>query len=168
MAATSTRTAPGRGSRFELCLPLMAASLASAGASPAPAMDVRGHGEHVMYLDDDDVMPLMVESLLQRLGYVVHSFSEPLVALEVLRARPDAFDLVVTDFNMPGLTGLEVVRALRGIRPALPTVLTSGLVTDELQAQARELGVRQVLEKQNTLEELAVAVKRALGPARRA
>lgn len=154
---------PGRGSRFDLFLPLMPAPLAPAEPPPAPALDVRGDGERVMYLDDDDVMPLMVESLLQRLGYLVHSFSDPHVALDALRSRPEAFDLVVTDFNMPGLTGLEVVRALAEIRPGLPTVLTSGLLTEELQAKARALGVRQVLEKQNTLEDLPAAVRRALG-----
>ncbi|MEO8123596.1 MAG: ATP-binding protein [Burkholderiales bacterium] len=158
---------PGRGTRFDLTLPLVPAPPVHVAPPAPPAIDVRGGGERVMYLDDDDVMPLMVENLLQRLGYVVHSFSDPRMALDALRARPEAFDLVVTDFNMPGLTGLDVVRALAGIRPALPTVLTSGLVSDELRAQARALGVCEVLEKQNTLEELAAVVKRALAPSNR-
>ncbi len=156
---------PGRGTRFDVLLPLVHAPQAQVLAPVATSVDVRGNGERVLYLDDDDVMPLMVESLLQRLGYAVHAFTDPWMALKALRARPEAFDLVVTDFNMPGLTGLDVVRALAEIRPALPTVLTSGLVSDELRVQARALGVSEVLEKQNTLEELASAVKRALGAA---
>lgn len=151
------------GTRFDLTLSLASAPTADAEPPALPAIDVRGDGERVMYVDDDDIMPLMIESLQQRLGYIVHSFSDPQMALAALRTRPEAFDLVVTDFNMPVLTGLDVVRALAGIRPALPTVLTSGLVSDELRAQAHALGVCEVLEKQNTLEELAAALKRALG-----
>lgn len=83
-----------------------------------------------------------------------------------MRARPDHFDVVVTDFNMPTLSGLDVVRSLAGMRIELPTVLTSGLVSDELRERAVELSVSEVLEKQNSLEDLAAAVQRALASVR--
>ena len=156
---------PGEGTRFDVWLPLAPRPRAAASLTVSSSAAVRGNGERVLYLDDDEVMPLMVENLLQRHGYVVQAFSDPHIALEALRARPQDFDLVVTDFNMPGLNGLEVVRALAELCPALPAVLTSGLVSDELRHQACALGVSEVLEKQNTLEELAAAVHRALGAA---
>jgi PAS domain S-box-containing protein len=156
-------SAPGRGARFDFFLPLCEAPEGEARAPSSRAGGVVGRGERVLYLDDDDVMPLMVDRLLQRSGYVVHCFSDPAQAVAAVRARPNAFDVLVTDFNMPGLSGLDVVRAVADIRPALPTLLTSGLVSDEMRASALDLGVSEVLEKQNTLEQLATAIERALG-----
>jgi DNA-binding NarL/FixJ family response regulator len=58
--------------------------------------------------------------------------------------------LVVTDFNMPTISGLDVALALSGVRPGLPVVITSGYVTDELRASAAACGVRAVLHKEHT------------------
>ena len=63
---------------------------------------------------------------------------------------------------MPGLSGLDVARELASIRPSLPVVISSGYITDELRGQAREAGVRGLLEKQNTFEELGSMVGRIL------
>ncbi|ODV10891.1 MAG: hypothetical protein ABT20_07015 [Rubrivivax sp. SCN 70-15] len=160
--AIAVESAPGHGTRFDVYLPLQA--LASAGdsaASPLPAAAERGAGERLVYLDDDEVMAVMVERLLQRAGYRVRVFRD---ADEALRAAGagEGFDLVVTDYNMPTHSGLEVIRALRELRPGLPAILVSGSVTEELVARAREIGVGEVLEKQDTLDGLALAVRRVL------
>ena len=75
---------------------------------------------------------------------------------------PNGFDLVVTDFNMPNCSGLDVVRALARICPALPVAISSGYVSDELRSSASELGVRGVMQKEHTLEELGALVRAAL------
>ena len=80
----------------------------------------------MLYLDDDPVMGVMVEELLLRAGFRVGRFDDPRQALEALSARPQAFDLVVPDDNMPGLSGLEVARELARSRPDLPVLITSG------------------------------------------
>lgn len=72
-----------------------------------------------------------------------------------MRAQPDDFDAVVTDFNMPVLSGLQVAAELARIRPSLPVVISSGFVTDALREQADKAGVRAVMQKENTFEELA-------------
>jgi len=69
---------------------------------------------------------------------------------------------VVTDFNMPEMSGLEVSRSLADIRPDLPVLIISGYIFDELPAQARRAGVREVIRKQHVLEELVAAIARAL------
>ena len=63
---------------------------------------------------------------------------------------------------MPGFTGLDVARAIAEIRPDLPVVISSGYITEDLRAQASAAGVRSLLQKQNTLEELALLVRSAL------
>jgi len=100
--------------------------------------------------------------LLERAGYRVSVFSDPELALDALRAAPEAYDVVVTDFNMSGRNGLEVVRELAAIRPGLPVVLSSGYFDDALVAAARALGVRHLLGKENTLDHLCQRVAEAL------
>ena len=115
---------------------------------------VRGHGEHVLYIDDDEVMALMVDGLLQRLGYRSTCLLDADAAIALVARAPSEVDIVVTDFNMPNRSGLDVVRALAALRPALPVVISSGYVSDELRASATQLGVRAVMQKEHTLEEL--------------
>jgi PAS domain S-box-containing protein len=156
----------GRGSRFDLYFPLLSDTVVLATPTPAAvpaAAATTGAGRHVAYLDDDPVMLMMVEGLLQHAGYRVSTWDDPRLALSELQADPHAVDLVVTDYNMPGLSGLEVATALLALRPVLPVVISSGFVTDEMLADADRVGVRRVLQKEFTLEQLP-ALLRALLP----
>jgi signal transduction histidine kinase len=158
-------SAPGQGSTFHLRLPLLdgpalPADAAHSGNGLAGA--TQGQGQRVLYVDDDDVMALLVERLLVRAGYRVSCHLSANAALAALRADPAACDLVVTDFNMPEQSGLELGRALAALRPGLPVVLISGYIFDELPAQARRAGMREVVRKQHVMEDLLPAVARAL------
>jgi CheY-like chemotaxis protein len=117
----------------------------------------------VLYVDDDDVMCLVVERLLQRAGYRCTCCPNAQEALRVVREALEAVDIVVTDYNMPSMSGLELAEALqaRGL-PDLPVVISSGYITDELRTGAERLGVRSLLHKQNTVEELVRLVRRVL------
>ncbi len=155
----------GQGSTFHVYLPLVAEApqeatqpTATLGVMPQP----QGHGEHVLYLDDDDVMAVMVERLLSRSGYRVSCFASAVAALAAVKAEPQLFDLVVTDFNMPELSGLEVSQALAQLRADLPVIIMSGYIVDALPEQAQQLGVRAIVRKENVLEELTPAIARAL------
>ena len=120
---------------------------------------LQGAGQHVLYIDDDDVIVLMVERLLVQAGYRVTLFTDGREAVAAVLAEPLAFDLVITDYNMPGFTGMDVARAVAVIRPDLPVVISSGYISEDLQMQANAAGVRSVIQKQNTLEELARVVR---------
>jgi len=150
-------TAEGLGSTFEIYLPRVAAAPPPERPATVPPPR-RGHGERVLYVDDDEVMGVMVERLLARLGYAPTCLRDPLLAVAAVRAAPQDFDIVVTDLNMPEMSGLEVARELRELRADLPVVISSGNLPEELQAQARELGVRGLVHKQFTLEELGAVV----------
>ena len=151
------QTAPGEGSVFEIYLPRSASTRAAGRALPLASAH-HGHGENVLYIDDDDVMVVMVERLLERLGYVVTCMDDPAAAIEVVRRAPAAFDVVVTDLNMPELSGLDVARALHRIRADLPVIISSGNLPDQLQGEARHAGVRALVHKQFTLEELGAVI----------
>ncbi len=157
-------TTPGEGSTFHLYFPLSegeaVASEPCGEASPGP----RGEGQRVLYIDDDDVMVVMVQRLLQRAGFDVVSERDPAAALARVRDAEPPFDVVVTDFNMPGMSGLEVAAALRSAAPGLPVIISTGYVSDTLRDQAGAVGVRALLMKERTLEELAGLIREVLTP----
>ena len=83
--------------------------------------------------------------------------------LAAVRADPWGFDAIVTDTNMPGMSGLDVARAVLGMNPALPVAVASGYITDELQAQALAAGVREVVFKTDAVEAFCQVVARLIG-----
>lgn len=162
--AITVESSPGRGARFDVFIPALPVAVDAENEPSLPARGARdiGRGERVLYVEDDAVISLMVERMLRRAGYTVSCQGEPEKAIETLRRAPHTFDIVVTDYNMPVHSGLDVIRQVASIRPGLPTILISGYVSDELQAKAEELGVFDILEKQRALDELAPAIKKAL------
>jgi nitrogen-specific signal transduction histidine kinase/ActR/RegA family two-component response regulator len=152
----------GQGSTFHLYLPLTDHGPFVVPTAPAPLELMQGQGQHVLCVDDDPAMLIMVEGLLQRSGYRVTAIESPREALAAMRAQPNAFDVIVTDFNMPELTGIDFAHEVLRMMPAVPVVITSGYISEELRAAASRVGVRRLLEKEYTLEQLASVVHSAL------
>mgnify|MGYP003340326991 CR=1 FL=1 len=152
---------PGKGSTFTIYLPAVEAEFRTRPlreyVPPAPGSD---RSLHILYLDDDDALVFLVERLLQRRGYRVAAHSRQEAALQALRAAPAAFDLVVTDYNMPGMSGLDIAREVRMINPNLPVIVTSGFVDEELQAGADSAGVRELIFKADDVEVFCETVER--------
>jgi CheY-like chemotaxis protein len=119
-------------------------------------------GQHVLYVDDEEALVFLVTRLLKRLGYRVSAFARSAEALDAFRADPRSFDLVVTDLNMPGASGMQVAAAILAIRSDVPVVLCSGHVTDELRERAAEAGIREVLYKPHSVEDFGTAIGRLL------
>jgi CheY-like chemotaxis protein len=107
-------------------------------------------------------MVFLVKRMLSSLGYRVSGFENPLEALAVIEAQPHDFDLIVSDFNMPGASGLDIARRLAQLRPGLPVIITSGYVSEQLQEGARAVGVRHIINKPDTVDELCAIVQRVL------
>jgi DNA-binding NtrC family response regulator len=113
-----------------------------------------------MYVDDDEALVFLVQRLLRRRGYQVSGFTDPHEATAALRADPLHYDLVVTDYNMPGFCGVDLVREARRIRPDLPVALASGYVTAEIEQAAMAEGASALIHKPNDVEELCATVQR--------
>ena len=161
--AVDVQSTPGQGSVFTLYFP--AAQLADIPVEPPAAVlpvptSVQGQDQHVMYVDDDQALVFMVERLLRRRGFRVSGFSDPHAATAALRADPAAYDLVVTDYNMPGYCGVDLVREARMIRPDLPVALASGYITAEIEQSAIAEGARALIHKPNDVAELCATVQR--------
>ncbi len=164
--AITVDSEPGRGSCFHLWFAL-AAPHAVAGDVPVAALPRgAGQGQQLLYVDDDEVLTLMVQQLLQRAGYRVQVCASAQQALEIVRGGTPPVELVVSDFNMPEMSGLDLAEALRTLRPGLPVIISSGYLTQELGERAERAGVRALMKKENTLEELTALVQRVLAAPR--
>ncbi|MBV8124429.1 MAG: response regulator [Burkholderiaceae bacterium] len=155
----------GQGSTFHVHLPL---ALSAQAVTPTQAHDApveAGHGEHVIYLDDDDFVTRVMVRILERAGYRCSGFREATAVLSALMDPSLEVDVFVTDYNMPGLSGLDVARAVASIRPGLPIGISSGLVTDELREEARRMGILALIEKENSFGEIVPHVARMLSQA---
>ena len=89
---------------------------------------------------------LVVERLLQRAGYRVSCCKIASDALALARAAPDAVDTVVTDFNMPARSGLDLAEALAQVRADLPVVISNGYISEELRTRAEGQGAAPAAE----------------------
>jgi len=173
------QSTPGQGSRFTLYFPVATGTTADTTASAmagAPAAEAAASApvpttppsttpakkHHVMYVDDDQALVFLVQRLLRRRGYEVSGYTDPHEATAALRADPQAYDLLVTDYNMPGFCGVDLVREARRIRPDLPVALASGYVTAEIEQAALAEGAQALIHKPNDVEELCATVQRLI------
>jgi CheY-like chemotaxis protein len=99
---------------------------------------------------------------LKRLGYTVVSSTSAREALDIVRADPRKFDLVITDYTMPQMTGLELARKLIEIRPDIPIILCSGLNEHIATKQAPAPDIRAFITKTSGLQELAELIRKVL------
>lgn len=129
----------------------------------APGVEV----VRVLYVDDDEMIVSLVSRLLAKAGCTVTGFSRAKHALEAIRSEEMAFDVVVTDFNMPELSGLDIARAVLERRPDLPVIITSGYITSALQSEAEQIGVKELLYKPDLAKRL-LRIVRALPRSTRA
>jgi nitrogen-specific signal transduction histidine kinase/ActR/RegA family two-component response regulator len=157
------QSAPGAGSVFTLYFPpCQSGTVVALPSAPRSAPVVEGCGQRVMYVDDDEALVFLVERALTRRGFAVSTFTDPHEAAAALRERPEAFDLLVTDYNMPGYCGIDLLREARQIRPDLPVALASGYVTAEIEQSAIAEGARALIHKPNDVDELCDTVQRLL------
>lgn len=152
-------SAPGQGATFDVFLPLTSREVESV-AAPLPA--VAGGSEHLLLVEDQPLVRAATERMLRALGYRVTTASDGAEALERYRAAPAAFDLVLSDVTMPGLSGVELARTLVREFPSVKVILCSGYSVEMDEAQARAVGVRALLPKPVERNALAAALRAAL------
>ena len=155
--AIEVESQPGKGATFHVYLPAVQGTPGHGAAEEAPVY-AQGRGRRVLFLDDNEELVSALVKTLSRQGYRVSGHTVPEAALDAVRAEPQAYDVFVSDHKMPGMSGLEVARELSRIRPDLPVIIISGYVDNELQFMARELGVRRLLHKLHTLDELVEVI----------
>ncbi|MFP4032812.1 MAG: ATP-binding protein [Desulfococcaceae bacterium] len=151
----------GEGTRFELYFPAAGKPAPSPNAG-IPAALPQGDGERVLVVDDVPEQREIAQAMLERLGYRVETAPGGEAALE--RIGLESFDLLMLDMIMdPGIDGLETFLRVRDVRPDQRALIASGYAETDRVCQALRSGARGFLRKPYTLEQLAGAVREALG-----
>jgi signal transduction histidine kinase/CheY-like chemotaxis protein len=158
--AIDVATQVGVGTTFTIWLPAAGETprLLAEPAGEAP----RGNGEIVMIVDDERALVALAEETLAQLGYEPVGFDSSVAALQAFRAEPKRFDLVLTDETMPDLTGTELAREIRQLRPDISVILMSGHGGLQLSERAQAAGIFDVLRKPLVRHDIAEPVARAL------
>ena len=119
----------------------------------------------VLVIDDDEEIRTLVEHMLVGAGHQVEAAVDGAEGLRLFGKRPP--DLVLTDINMPGLDGHDVIAAIRVLHPEVSIIAVSGggaIPQDELLLKASALGAVEIIMKPFEFRQLVGAVERALGP----
>ncbi len=161
--AITVDSRPGKGATFQVYLPFFqgeAPAHASLPSSPPP----RGRG-HILFVDDESPLVEIGRRSLERLGYRVTACTAPEEALRLFQNDPQAFDLVITDYAMPQMSGAKLAVQLLALRPGLPIIMCTGYSEKMSDQQARELGLRHLALKPLNLDDLGRLVGQALNQA---
>jgi CheY-like chemotaxis protein len=158
--AITVESEPGRGATFSVYLPGVEEEEQKIRAE-RPASLPRGN-ERILFVDDEEVLTQVGKDILESLGYEVSARTSSREALELFKAKPGYFDLVITDMNMPNMTGEQFARELMKIRPGMPIILCTGFSHVMSEENARRMGIRAYVMKPVVLMDLAETVRRVL------
>jgi PAS domain S-box-containing protein len=143
--AIAVTSRPGEGTDFRIWLPQASAGRPAAARS-RPARPAGGR-RRILVVDDDDDFGDMVAASMERLGYEVAVATRAQDAIEAFEDDPALWDLVITDQNMPVLSGLEMIARLRGRRPDIPCILCTGYADSTVETAATRAQVSAFLPK---------------------
>ena len=157
----TVETGVGQGTRFDVYWPLAMDDLPDANddATPPP---VCLRGKMILVLDDDQAVTDVLQDYLERMGAEVAVCHAPEIAIECVAEAPGAWDVVITDYDMPGLTGGDVVDQIRAITPNLPIFVVTALAKRLNDHRITPDTVSAVLAKPLNLSKLASGLAKAL------
>jgi PAS domain S-box-containing protein len=135
----------GLGTTVECFFPAIAEPEAPAIAAPDAATP--GKGERVLFVDDEPSIARFAARHMTANGYEITAETDPQRALALVRDDPTRFQLVITDHQMPHLSGLELASEIRKLSPTIPIVLLSGHVDELDSAELKRVGIASVAQK---------------------
>ena len=152
----------GVGSTFSVYLPL-AAETQVVAAAPARGEFPVGT-ESILIVDDETSLRALLTIALSGKGYKTAGAATGLEAIELISDPTRPFDAVLLDINMPGATGIEVLKVIRICRPKLPVLIISGHITPEARAEFQSLGQNIFIQKPYTLDEIGRQLRSCFDP----
>lgn len=150
---------PGKGSSFRVLIPALDIDAGAGEGESVRTQELRG-GERILFVDDELAISATVSAIMENYGYQATVVNSPKEALRIFKEGPHGFDLVITDYAMPYMTGIVLARELLALRQDLPIILVSGYA-DLIGSKetSRSLGFRRVLYKPFTGTELLSTVR---------
>ena len=150
----------GQGTKFHVYLPAIKSE-----PEPLPTPEAAvftGGSEHILLVDDEEAIISMEKEILESLGYKVTSRTSSIEALEVFRAVPDRFDLIITDLAMRNMEGDQLSVELLKIRPDIPILLCTGFGDIMPREKAVSIGIKDFLLKPVLISDFAKTIRKIL------
>jgi len=157
--AITVQSELGKSTLFNIFLPVIEKPLKK--ETPVEKASPTGT-EKILVIDDEIPLVLLGKQMLESLGYDVTTRTSSIEALELFKARPDRFDLVITDMTMPNLTGSELALKIAEIRPDIPVILCTGFSHKITEEKAGEMGIKAFLLKPILKKAMAETVRNVL------
>jgi two-component system cell cycle sensor histidine kinase/response regulator CckA len=149
----------GKGTTFQVLLPSIdgVPKTEEAVLKPLPTGE-----ERILFVDDEAALVDLGKQMLEHLGYTVEAKTSSIEALETFRGRPNDFDLIVTDKTMPNLTGFDLGKECKKIRPDIPIILCTGFSESTLLLRAGSMGISEIIMKPLLMRDMAEIVRKVL------
>lgn len=151
-------SSPGQGTTFEILLP----RLITEKTRDLDPGNLGSGNEHILLVDDEEELARMSRMLLSTLGYRVKTITEPKEALSLFHQNPDHFDLIITDQNMPELSGLEMAEEMLRTRADIPILICTGYSKEVTAEKIKNSGIRGVIIKPFSLQEVSLVIRQTL------
>jgi PAS domain S-box-containing protein len=151
----------GKGASFQVFLPR--AEGITTTSEPRIPQPLPGGHERILLVDDEAALADIEKRMLTWLGYEVEVRTSAIEALAAFKANPRKFDLVLTDLSMPQMTGMKLAKEMVQIRSDIPIVLCTGYSDQVEERTAASVGIKSFLFKPLVANELAEAIRKALG-----
>jgi len=150
----------GKGTEFHVCLPLT--ETVKEQQATNVEIPIQGGTEHILLVDDDEAILTMEKQILKRLGYRITSRTSSIEALEAFRASSDKFDIIITDMQMPDMSGDKLAREITKLRPDIPVLLCTGFSETMPEEKAQSMGITGFLFKPIVKRDLASKIRELL------
>ncbi|MEH0023117.1 MAG: transporter substrate-binding domain-containing protein [Desulfobacter sp.] len=161
-AAIIVNSSPGKGSTFYVYFPASGEPAAPDTNQPQAPTHTEGAGR-LLFVDDEPAIVKYGTTLLDRMGYQVTSDTDPIRILERFRMDPDAYDLVISDMTMPGMTGERLAGEMMEIRPDIPIIICTGFSEKISPDAAKKMKIKGLLSKPVDKDTLGTAIRDILG-----
>lgn len=118
--------------------------------------------ERILFVDDEEALVLLWVQVLGHMGYDIKACNSSIEALNLFKENPDKFDLVITDYTMPNMTGDKLAKELLKIRPDIPIILCTGYSHNIDEHKAKKMGITAYINKPILKAELANVIRHLL------
>ncbi|HEY3278585.1 MAG TPA: ATP-binding protein [Syntrophorhabdaceae bacterium] len=155
----TVESTPGKGTTFKVFLPHAEPSVRE---EEVAADDIPRGTEVILFVDDENSLVEWGRETLRGLGYRVVGTTDSRDALALFHVNPAGFDMVITDYTMPAMTGFALAEELLKVRPDIPIILFTGYNENASPEKAKERGIKEFVMKPLGKRDLAEAIRRVL------
>jgi two-component system cell cycle sensor histidine kinase/response regulator CckA len=149
----------GQGTTFSILVP----TIVDVIHKPEKAeQDIPRGNERILLVEDDAYLAEAEKKMLEELGYKVTALTSSVEALEIFQKLPDRFDIIIADYAMPKMTGLQMIRKIRSISPDIPVIICTGYSKVVQQQKITSLGIGEIIMKPIELGYIASSIRRLL------